>query len=112
MNNERINILKKKNKTKNYCAKIYFENCKNTLSKYINEEELNSLDIKEELKIMYNVQKKINQFVLESFNSKNKENNPINLEDLKSQINSIKTNEKKWLTDTLSLIEALQSNII
>lgn len=112
MNNEGINILKKKNKTKNYCAKIYFENCKNTLSKYINEEELNSLDIKEELKIMYNVQKKINQFVLESFNSKNKENNPINLEDLKNQINSIKTNEKKWLTDTLSLIEALQSNII
>ena len=109
MNNEGINILKKKNKTKNYCSKIYFENCKNTLSKYIDEAEFGSSDIKEELKIMYNFQKKINQFVLESLNSKNKVNNSINLEDLKNQINSIKTNEKKWLMDSLSIIETLES---
>lgn len=101
--------LKKKNKTKNYCSKIYFENCKNTLSKYIDEAEFGSSDIKEELKIMYNFQKKINQFVLESLNSKNKVNNSINLEDLKNQINSIKTNEKKWLMDSLSIIETLES---
>ena len=58
---------------------------------------------------MYNFQKKINQFVLESLNSKNKVNNSINLEDLKNQINSIKTNEKKWLMDSLSIIETLES---
>jgi hypothetical protein len=112
MNNAGINILKKKNKTKNYCSKMYFEICKNTLSKYVNEADLDSFDIKEEIKIMYNVQKKINQFVLESFDSNNKENNSINLEDLKNQIKSIKTNEKNWLTDTLLLIESLESDII
>ena len=108
MNNAGINILKKKNKTKNYCSKIYFEICKNTLSKYINEADLDSPDIIEEIKIMYSVQKKINQFVLESFNS----NNTINLEDLKSQVKSIKTNENNWLSNTLSLIKSLENDII
>ena len=108
MNKEGVNKLKKKNKTKKYLSKMYFESCANIIKKY--KSELNSSDINYELKLKYITQEKINEYAIELVNISEKQNKSIDSRKLTSFIDSIKNKGYIWLKDTCELIDELSNN--
>ena len=108
MNNEGVNFLMKKNKTRKNYSKIYFRSCSFIVRKI--EKEIDFSGMSEELNQKYEIQKNINQFALELIISREKQNKSVKFESLKNIVDSINNKKYKWLKDTLLLIEGLQRN--
>ncbi len=107
MNNEGVNLLMKKNKTRKNYSKIYFRSCSFIIKKI--EKEIDFSGMCEELNQRYEIQKKINEFAVELITSREKENKSIKFQSLKNIIDSINNKKYKWLKDTLLLIEDFQN---
>lgn len=107
MNNEGVNLLMKKNKTRKNYSKIYFRSCSFIIKKI--EREIDFSGMCEELNQRYEIQKKINEFAIELITSREKANKSIKFQSLKKIIDSINNKKYKWLKDTLLLIEDLQN---
>ena len=108
MNNEGVNLLMKKNKSRKNYSFIYFRSCSFIISKI--EKEIKFSGMSDELNQKYEIQKTINQFALEIIFSRENRDKSDKFENLKKNIiDSINNKKYKWLKDTLLLIEGLQS---
>ena len=106
MNNEGVNLLMKKNKTRKNYTKIYFRSCSFIIQKI--EKEIDFSGMSEELNQKYRVQKKINEFSLELINAREKEGKSVNFDSLTKIVDSLNNKKYRWLKDTLLLIQELQ----
>ena len=106
MNNEGVNLLMKKNKSRKNYSMIYFRSCSFIIKKI--EKEIDFSGMGEELNQKYEIQKKINEFSMELISSREKENKSIRFKSLTDIIDSINNKQYKWLKDTLILIGDLQ----
>lgn len=106
MNNEGVNLLMKKNKTRKNYTKIYFRSCSFIIQKI--EKEIDFSGMSEELNQKYQIQKKINEFSLELINAREKEGKSVNFDSLTKIVDSLNNKKYRWLKDTLLLIQELQ----
>ena len=106
MNNEGVNLLMKKNKSRKNYSMIYFRSCYFIIRKI--EKEIDFSGMGEELNRKYEIQKKINEFSIELISSREKGNKSIRFKSLTDIIDSINNKPYKWLKDTLILIGDLQ----
>ena len=106
MNNEGVNLLMKKNKSRKNYSMIYFRSCSFIIKKI--EKEIDFSGMGEELNQKYEIQKKINEFSMELISCREKENKSIRFKSLTDIIDSINNKQYKWLKDTLILIGDLQ----
>ena len=106
MNNEGVNLLMKKNKSRKNYSMIYFRSCYFIIRKI--EREIDFSGMGEELNRKYEIQKKINEFSMELISSREKENKSIRFKNLTDIIDSLNNKQYKWLKDTLLLIGDLQ----
>ena len=81
MNNEGVNLLMKKNKSRKNYSFIYFRSCSFIISKI--EKEIKFSGMSDELNQKYEIQKTINQFALEIIFSREKRDKSDKFENLK-----------------------------
>ena len=106
MNNEGVNLLMKKNRSRKNYSMIYFRSCFYIIKKI--EKEIDFSGMGEELNRKYEIQKKINEFSMELISTREKENKSLRFKSLKDIIDSINNKQYKWLKGTLILIGDLQ----
>ena len=106
MNNEGVNLLMKKNRTRKNYSKIYFKSCTFVIRKIVSEMDINEAN--EELKQKYEVQKKINEYEIEFINSRETNDKSIHYQSLKNILDSINNRKYKWFKDAMKTIGEIQ----
>lgn len=106
MNNEGVNLLMKKNRTRKNYSKIYFKSCTFVIRKIVSEMDINEAN--EELKQKYEIQKKINEYEIEFINSRETNDKSIHYESLKNILDSINNRKYKWFKDAMKTIGEIQ----